>query len=408
MSENKDYNADDLPHFLSTYYKLIFPYKQFYKWLSYGSVIPDYFNRREFSFTLEGDIYIRYLSFADADDLRNTLINRNPIKIDIGAVYNIQPKDSKKNELVPFKALERELVFDIDLTDYDDIRNCCDGANICKKCWNFMIIAVKILERSLRNSFGFKHILFVYSGRRGIHCWVNDKRARELTFEARAAIVEYLTLISGGDFKSKKTTFSRKQNLHPSILSALQIIDEYFPRLLAEQGWLDDQAKFDQMMELCQQPVYKAELKRLYESKLKPAELWRRVEAKCNQLSATTNFYFLEEIKIQYAYPRLDINVSKGVNHLLKAPFSVHPKTGRVSVPIDVSQIDNFDPFKVPNISQICNELDDNRNAGNPNAEAYEKTSLRSSVNRFNKFINGLIDDNKQLRNKRNDETMEF
>lgn len=67
----------------------------------------------------------------------------------------------------------------------------------------------------------------------------------------------------------------------------------------------------------------------------------------------------IAEILFAYTYPRLDANVSKQRNHLLKSPFAVHPKTGRVCVPIDPSRIEEFDPFKVPTLGDLERELND-------------------------------------------------
>jgi DNA primase catalytic subunit len=103
------------------------------------------------------------------------------------------------------------------LTDYDDIRSCCSGGEICMKCWDFMTISVKVLDAALRDDFGFKHLLWIYSGRRGVHCWIADDRARKLTQESRRAIVTYLEVVKGGEQVSRKVNLPGATNLHPSL-----------------------------------------------------------------------------------------------------------------------------------------------------------------------------------------------
>ena len=47
-----------------------------------------YFQRREFSFTLKDDVYVRYLSFLNEEEMVKEIQKRQPYKIDIGAVYS--------------------------------------------------------------------------------------------------------------------------------------------------------------------------------------------------------------------------------------------------------------------------------------------------------------------------------
>lgn len=48
-----------------------------------------YFGRREFSFTLNNDIYVRYQSFNSLTEMENSIKEKCPFKIDIGAVYSV-------------------------------------------------------------------------------------------------------------------------------------------------------------------------------------------------------------------------------------------------------------------------------------------------------------------------------
>lgn len=111
---------------LQQYYTSIFPAEKLFKWLGYDKELTkNKISKREFSFTLPGDIYTRYLSFSTPVEFQERLKKEIPVKIDIGAIYSNRPCDRKSLKSCLFKPLEKEFVLDIDLTDYDDVRVCC-------------------------------------------------------------------------------------------------------------------------------------------------------------------------------------------------------------------------------------------------------------------------------------------
>lgn len=402
-----DYDPASLPDLLPLYYRRLFPFAQYYRWLNYGGVQKNYFHNREFSFTLKDDIYVRYQSFSNQNELEKEIQKMNPYKIDIGAIYSHRPNQHNTVKLGTFQALEKELVFDIDMTDYDDVRNCCSAAEICPKCWTLMTIAIRILDRALREDFGFQHLLWVYSGRRGVHCWVCDEAARKLSVAARSAVAEYLSLVKGGEETVKKVVLT--DPIHPFIRESLAVVQQYFTRYaVKDQDILGRKEYVDKVLALMPEDVRK-ELQQLFQNEKKPEMRWKHIEDQALKKQGTSKKgqHFDKEIMLQYCYPRLDVNVSKGVNHLLKSPFSVHPKTGRISVPIDLKELDAFDPFDVPTISMICQELDGPRGGEEKSEDVkekedemdaaekrkirdYKKTSLAKYVKHFDQFLDTM------------------
>ncbi|CAK9195968.1 unnamed protein product [Sphagnum jensenii] len=405
------------PDYLKLYYGRLFPFAEMYKWLSYGNdgkhpgCDPSFIARREFSFTLEHDIYLRYLSFHDASEMEATIRAKCPHKIDIGAVYNVEPAKrtaySGAGSDRVFSPVERELVFDIDMTDYDDIRNCCSGADICLKCWPLMTIAIKVVDTALRDDFGFEHILWVYSGRRGVHCWVCDARARRLTNEQRTSITDYFRLYKGNENTAKKVSLVAA-SLHPSLLRAYTDVCRPFfeDTILLNQSLLTPEGNYERVLDLVPDDAVKTNMRDRWQENRRSSAAREDVNAsRWRQLKQTLESKqkgqalrrCVEEIVFSYTYPRLDMEVSKHMNHLLKAPFCVHPKTGRVCVPIDPQKCETFDPTTVPTLSQLLNELNENEakhssiNNGSKTRDL-EKTSLGRAVHFFQtSFLDPLL-----------------
>ncbi|CAH0380999.1 unnamed protein product [Bemisia tabaci] len=410
-----NYHPDSLSTLLPIYYKRLFPHGPFFRWLSYGNVDTRCFANREFSFTLEHDIYLRYQSFSNQEEFEKEIAKICPHKIDIGAVYSCRPK--YRNQYV-FQVIEKELVFDIDMTDYDDVRTCCSGADVCTKCWKFMVIACKIIDAALREDFGFQHILWVFSGRRGVHCWVCDESARKLNNLARPAIAEYLQVLSGGENQAKKVTLISP--IHPSIQRALNFIEPLFDEVcIKDQDILGTDDRIRKFTALIPDDEFRNSVGTAMLSLRSSKERWQKFLQMYQSTSQKRNCKCLvEEIKLQYTYPRLDIHVTKGMNHLLKSPFCVHPKTGKICVPFNPKAVDKFDPTTVPTISTLIEEVgeyDDKQkkilgDADKARVKDYKKTSVYKNVNVFEEFVRNLeaIWKGKNVKIGISDQSMEF
>lgn len=76
-------------------------------------------------------------------------------------------------------------------------------------------MAIKVVDVALRDDFGFEHVIWVYSGRRGAHAWISDKIARTMDDQKRKAVAGYLEVIKGGAQSGKKVNLRRP--LHPHL-----------------------------------------------------------------------------------------------------------------------------------------------------------------------------------------------
>jgi len=103
----------------------------------------------------------------------------------------------------------------------------------------------------------------------------------------------------------------------------------------------------------------------------------------------------LVRIVFGHVYPRLDVNVSKHLNHLLKSPFCVHPKTGKVCIPMDPEDAEGFDVDAVPHVVQLHEELNAAAEQGDLSKSNWQSTSLRPSIEYFKTFVTTLMNANR-------------
>lgn len=398
--DNEKHEFDIPLSTIKRYYLEYYPSELVINWLCRKDL--NNLKYREISFKLPSLKVVRYQSFKSVNEFKKRIYLLSPLKIDIGAIYNQEPiiyaQHKSEKELI---CLEKELIFDIDISDYDEVRKCCQKNDICSKCWKYIICGSKILERILREDFGFKQIFFVFSGRRGVHCWVCDKRACLLSKRGRLAIERYINYDRMDENSYDSRIYKNKRNfvnpVYPAFLSAASIMKNYFFEIVKEQDILKDEKiktnlkniitlyfslidmnYIEEVLEKNMNSLNK--MKKIYEFLQKGESILKSK----NQIHYFNAEACLNEFMMLILYPRLDGNVTRQFNHLLKGPFCVHPETGYISVPLSIELMEKFSLDKIPKVDYLL--YDDLINQ--------DKISFEEYIKFFHKFVDNLSKDN--------------
>lgn len=224
-------------------------------------------------------------------------------------------------------------------------------------------------------------------------------------------MAEYLNLIAGGD---QARRVGLRSPVYPAVERALKMCTGYFEKHVlasSEEGGQDILASVESQKKLLAViGDTKFEDSMLDSWKGDGATTRERWAELCKELSRENKrqskggrpgplTHRKNEIILQYTYPRIDIAVSQHMNHLLKSPLVVHPKTGRVCVPIDHEDVENFDPFSVPTITDLLKELDEydsshvEEELGGRVVKNFQKTSLLPAIEVFDRFLTGCADE---------------
>ncbi len=331
---------------IDAYYSHLFPKKELCDILSRKWLGASQLHLREIALELHGNAYVRYLSVSSPEDLLRLLTSKRPAKVHAGAVFSERPEHKKKGVVVEPRF--RELVFDIDVDDFTKFGVDKNDLAACNAAWPLVAFGLHVLKLVLKRHFGFSHALAVYSGRRGAHLSVFDKRACELSNEARSAIVAFLqpsgsagrplfdSLIGSHCFariyKENVLVFWESICLSPRGEGGLGVLDTKRDR----DDFVACLNCSERSNPLCLAAVSGAAAWSCVLEYVRNARFRPDAEKK------------LKRAVLTYVWPRLDANVTKQIGHLSKVVFSVHPATGLVCVPI--RDLTRFDPKRCPSV----------------------------------------------------------
>ena len=332
------------------YYNHLYPYEQLVRLLTCNG---DDLAHIEFAIegkSPEGDkLYRRFVSVKSAEQLKAEVANFPHVKtFHFGAVYTGKPSSSARVS----SPVRRVLSFDIDLTDKEWLplkENGNVSLPLCDRAWPVCAASVVLLKRVLKQAFGYRQVLVVYSGRRGAHVHVFDDGAMSLSSEGRAAVVGYINGAMGVDGLRSTSGVHLVMKMHNLRKCVYRHFEDWFVKRMGILDSLNDRNAFLNRLDLYKHDSLEDVMGTLVGDVMDKdgaTDAWQCIVRKLEGVKERLPWVMdrLDCAVLAHVWPVLDTNVTRSIGHLTKVPFACHAETGRVACAIDVNAVGDFDP----------------------------------------------------------------
>jgi len=267
-------------------------------------------------------------TIVDQESFYSALRQRLPLQLHFDVLSHSREKDRRALRE------EREIVMDIDLTDFVRYCRCGEEKRACPVCWLHVEGASFILHHLLTRRYGVeeRHLLWVFSGMKGFHCVVNDRRLTRLANEQRLRLFK---LLSRPTLEDKKQFLAELTVDDADFVAALEtLFDE---RVIRHRDLLRQQTFSDACLTMVRRhfpALHNTLTLDWYRLRDEHSTVrWQRLlTLQRGQFDGYVTPSLL--IALHCYYPCVD----KGplcMQHLFKLPFSVHATTGRIALPVE-------------------------------------------------------------------------
>lgn len=279
--------------------------------------------------------------------------------------------ESRGREYTHYVTQCKELVFDVDVPDFDRFCDCAatQRKTLCATCWLHIEGCYFIMNFIFTAIFGYPqaNLLYVFSGGKGLHCFNNDPRAMALNQEQRDTIFNYVKIGKEDDMALCQWIVS---NATPELSKRLEalfrshvLVSRDLLRQLAFRRWVA--LKIDKYYPSTYQSIRTrwclddANAFTFNTHENVSLKLWDMVVEHAryehynvdNAMSVVTAPLF---IIYRVYYPIIDPGPLL-MTHEIKLPFSIHATTMNIALPIDQAFIETTDKSSLMlTLDQLC------------------------------------------------------